>query len=677
MSALSNARLSRRCLGLLVAALAVFPSVGCFNSPDISKIICTSNQTCPSDYLCVFPKDNPTQGKCEKGGTAFDGGNIDLAGSFDGVFADGIPSDGASSDGASAIDSGRGVDSAAPLDSPSDRSNGSADQASTSILDGTAGSPDVLIAIDVAVVVEVQPDAALPDAPTDSIEPPVDAATADAPIQPPEAGTGCSTATDCPGPCQTCSTSSHACVAVSSQDDPSGHCSGTCDTSGACKAKQGQTCQASGTCASGLFCAPDGHCCDRACAGSCESCETGVCTAVTGAPHMGHTTCVGSSAECSGSCTGSSNGQCTWSPTACGQASCTTLTNAQSQPVGTAFVPQGTCNSGACAPSTGTSCSGGLICASATACKTTCTADGDCLTGNTCSSGICVGKKANGLVCTAANECLNGNCVDGFCCESACSGTCVACSAAKTGAGSNGLCRPVMAGTDPDTECSVDTGNQCGRDGTCDGLGACRLQVTGTTCGSPSCSNAILTPAGKCNGSGICVAATTSSACPGNFPCASSTACATTCTDRSTTGCLPGYKCIGGSTCIMATVDCGGTGCQVGNGGQCCVEDPNHTLTNALFVCLTSAAQICDPNSSSPQSPFQCNSGAECPTGQVCCYNHSSYCSAGNWQIQCAATCSNPYSGSTQVCDPSLTPTECPSGTTCQLDTCAGVNLCR
>jgi hypothetical protein len=248
---------------------------------------------------------------------------------------------------------------------------------------------------------------------------------------------------------------------------------------------------------------------------------------------------------------------------------------------------------------------------------------------------------------------------------------------AKTGA-SNGLCRAISSGTDPDNECSVDTGNQCGRDGTCDGLGACRLQVTGTTCGSPSCSNAILTPAGKCNGSGTCIAATTSSACAGNLPCASLTACAATCTDRSTTGCLPGYKCVGGSTCIMATVNCGGTGCQVGNGGQCCVEDPNNTGTNALFVCMTSAAQTCDPNSSSARSPLQCNSVAECPTGQVCCYTRSTgYCSAGNWQIQCAASCSVPYVQSYLVCDPSLAPSECPSGTTCQPDTCAGVTLCK
>ncbi len=46
---------------------------------------------------------------------------------------------------------------------------------------------------------------------------------------------------------------------------------------------------------------------------------------------------------------------------------------------------------------------------------------------------------ANGTACTTGAQCTSGFCVDGFCCNAACSGSCTACSAAKTG-GTNGSC---------------------------------------------------------------------------------------------------------------------------------------------------------------------------------------------------------------------------------------------
>ena len=93
----------------------------------------------------------------------------------------------------------------------------------------------------------------------------------------------CTKRSDCVGTCQTCT--NRVCTAVKNQDDL-GVCAGTCDSTGACKSKQGQPCQtAGGGCASGTTCSPDGYCCDKACTGSCEgityqaagTCSSGVC----------------------------------------------------------------------------------------------------------------------------------------------------------------------------------------------------------------------------------------------------------------------------------------------------------------------------------------------------------------------------------------------------------------
>ena len=86
------------------------------------------------------------------------------------------------------------------------------------------------------------------------------------------------------------------------------------------------------------------------------------------------------------------------------------------------------------------------------------------------------------------SDCASGSCVDGFCCDTACRSLCTACSLAKTGA-ANGRCAPVRAATDPDNECATEAASTCGRDGTCDGAGACRLYADGTLCGTTCCDS--------------------------------------------------------------------------------------------------------------------------------------------------------------------------------------------
>ena len=428
----------------------------------------------------------------------------------------------------------------------------------------------------------------------------------------------------------------------------------------------GQTCQSSATCASGLSCSPDGYCCDLTCTGPCQSCETGACKPVTGTPHTGHTSCAGTSSDCSGSCAGATDGQCTWVTTACGQASCTTLTNAQSQPTGTTLVPQGSCSAGACVPGTTTACTGNLVCASATACRSSCASDADCLTGNACSGGVCIGKKANGNACNGTNECQNGNCVDGVCCESTCTGTCMACSMAKTGA-ADGYCRAATAGTNPHNDCAADT-TACGHDGTCDGVGACRYQGTSVSCGAVSCTGqGTYTPLGHCNGGGTCLGGT-AGPCPGNMPCASITACATTCTPLSTTGCPTGYKCTAsGTNCVLATMTCAGSTCPIANGGgECCGITTSPSSSVYAEVCISPGGTTCAQSSARTyHAEMQCHSKTDCPSGQICCLLIGSV--DLGWSTKCSLPTdfqcqSGSMSSADQVCDPALSPTECSSG---------------
>ena len=109
---------------------------------------------------------------------------------------------------------------------------------------------------------------------------------------------------------------------------------------------------------------------------------------------------------------------------------------------------------------------------------------------NTCGSTVCDGEGncllLNGESCAENIDCASGFCPaeDGVCCDIACSGTCEACLASKTG-NSDGSCSPVIYGTDPD--------NECGSGGVCGGLGNCLFEngqvcTSDIDCLSGSCS---------------------------------------------------------------------------------------------------------------------------------------------------------------------------------------------
>jgi len=203
----------------------------------------------------------------------------------------------------------------------------------------------------------------------------------------------CTASTDCAGPCQMCN-SSQLCVSASGIDDPSGHCSGTCDATGACKSKKGQVCTATtGGCVSGSTCTKDGYCCTQSC---------------------------GSDATCAGSCAGRSDGSCQYPTAACGAASCS----------GTGIVDRGSCSGGMCVTPALRACDGNFSC-SGNACKTSCMTEIDCVSSSYyCASGGCLAKKTPGQTCSAASECTTTSC-GGRCCSTSAACTCPAQSTAN------------------------------------------------------------------------------------------------------------------------------------------------------------------------------------------------------------------------------------------------------
>jgi hypothetical protein len=169
----------------------------------------------------------------------------------------------------------------------------------------------------------------------------------------------------------------------------------------------------------------------------------------------------------------------------------------------------------------------------------------------------------NGLACTSASQCVSGYCADGYCCNSACGSTCQACDLT----GTVGACTTVVAGQDPDSECSAYTctnyiygwnGNSCAKYS-----GA--TSYNGTCSGSTSCS----TVASSCTGVGSASASCGSAGC--NKACVASSyytgydTVAEVCYTADQHGCSTSYYCNSSGTCV-----CNGTGTACSSGIQCC-----------------------------------------------------------------------------------------------------------
>ena len=212
-----------------------------------------------------------------------------------------------------------------------------------------------------------------------------------------------------------------------------------------------------------------------------------------------------------------------------------------------------------------------------------CGSTSECSGTNTCVGGSC-GLLSDGRTCTASNQCLHNTCIDGVCCNAACSGQCQACDI-PDGTGNLGVCQTVASGAPHGTRTPcTGTGTTCG--GSCKGTPtACTYTATTTKCNS-SCKSTTTETDFYCSGAGACSATGTDVPCTGGYACSnnlclsscsSSAQCQTppyVCKSSACTLCGNGMK-DGGET----DVDCGGASCAT----KCA---PNKTCTTGTD-CVT------------------------------------------------------------------------------------------
>jgi hypothetical protein len=363
-------------------------------------------------------------------------------------------------------------------------------------------------------------------------------------------------------------------------------CSGDADcqpgqfcVSGSCGPKpDGQPCGAASECASN-HCV-DGVCCADACEGPCRSCALasapGKCTPVSAGAADPRRTCADQGARSCGTdgvCDGAGACRNYRAQTACADESCS----------GNVYTPAGACDgAGRCVVPDTIQCM--PFACNGPRCYETCASDANCSPGNVCNGNSC-GKKPNGAFCSAGGECASTVCAQGVCCAGACSGICVSCALSP----GMGTCNPVPpGGVDPTRTCADSGAGTCGTTGFCDGGGACATRALGTSCtggatcvdgvccaatgcgvcqacnlagseghcanagtstacGTASCSGAMYTAVGTCDGAGAC--AQTTSSC-GNYVCGPDGMCLADCNDDG--ACAPGATCQNGA-CAAAT----------------------------------------------------------------------------------------------------------------------------
>lgn len=453
----------------------------------------------------------------------------------------------------------------------------------------------------------------------------------------------CCTST-CTAQCKSCANAAGTCttnIANGSTDANSAPaCSGNnvCDGGGVCKAKQGQGCGVAADCATG-YCV-DGRCCADDCSAACKSCgnAAGTCTtnvASETADANATPACTGNNAcDGAGNC-GKKRGQDCAGAGECASGFCSSGKCCDKACSGACD----TCATGTCAfagagnPGS-PSCSPFLCAANNAACPTSCTNSSQCGADFYCDGSLCQPDKAKGEECDAKEECSgNVNCVDGVCCDGACAGPCVACTALKKGSGLDGACGSISNGADPRAPGCSTGSTSCDADGKCNGLGACRSQAPQTTsCGNGTICEGQAVKGQRCNGAGDCINTDDS------FPCSpaacSNGACTTSCTDDN--------------------------GC-----------DPDTGFCNLQGICELRKTQ-----------GAECGADSECGTGHcadgICC---DTACSGACQRCEAGGSCAVLKSGSEG--EPSCAPficdgkrLECPDSCTSD-DVCAGTFFCK
>jgi hypothetical protein len=264
---------------------------------------------------------------------------------------------------------------------------------------------------------------------------------------------------------------------------------------------------------------PDSECEDAgsaSCGSNGDGCDgAGQCILYPATQQCVAETCNGTSWDpadfCNGSglCIDTPNQSC--SPYTCGSSSCRSTCTDQSHCVssywcngssqcvaeggnGTGCVNDYECTSDSCVDSV---CCDGACTGFCMSCLGAETGGSDGTCGNVqsgrnpdgdCPSGACDGngKCEDGTDCSSDSSiCGSTHCVDGFCCNSACTGACEACRGDWTTPDDDGTCNPITDGTDPKLLCpdggsggsgtggSGSGGGGAGLLGTCDGARSC------------------------------------------------------------------------------------------------------------------------------------------------------------------------------------------------------------
>jgi len=301
----------------------------------------------------------------------------------------------------------------------------------------------------------------------------------------------------------------------------------------------------------------------------------------------------------------------------------------------------------------------------------------------TTGAGAC--KLPVGQPCAMPSDCLLGFCVDGSCCNSACSGVCQWCNAP----GSQGQCTNIPFGMDPANECAGAV--NCNGTGSCGNLfgngTACML---GTECSSSFCTDGVCCSAAcggtcqacnlggnvgtctnisteqdpnnecagtlVCNGAGLCkqpkgVACAVASDCASGF-CADGVCCDSACGGAckacnlaGTVGTCsnvgagqdPASECPGATNCNgngACALFSNGTACTIGMecssgnciDGVCC----NTTCVGACKACNVAGSNGTCTNIANGQDP-----ASECTGAQVC--NGAAACVGGPNGAVCGA----------------------------------------
>lgn len=258
---------------------------------------------------------------------------------------------------------------------------------------------------------------------------------------------------------------------------------------------------------------------------------------------------------------------------------------------------------------------------------------------------VCRKRASTASGCSSDSECLSGHCADGVCCDVACTGTCLSCTALKSG-GLDGLCSPNPVGTDPDSECFGALA--------CAGTGKCDYRANGDACSSgQECES------GACV-DGVCC----SSACSGECEKCSAAGICTTILNAEDPGVCDDSHAVGGCNVAPCTCDSSGT-CKSG-GGVACTSSANctdgapcvdgvccNTICNGpCEACVSSktgaATGICSPIPDGGDPDNECTGGATC-NGSRACYSVPNGEPCG-WDRQCiSGICAHSPNQTTRV----------------------------